>query len=276
MAPCPFRPLAPFSVGPASAPIQIGFLKGRRGAVLAHFAMHSTPFRILCAGAALCALASARGGGDPGMFTGQGDVGTVSMPGTGVFDATRGAYTVGASGANMWFKEDAMHFVWKKASGDLSIAADIAFVGSSAQAHRKACLVIRQNLDPGSAYVDVAQHGDGLTSLQFREAQGGTTQEIQSNVAAPRRVRLDKIGDTVYLSVAAGREEPHPSGASFRLRFADPFYVGLAVSAHDDKAFETAVFSRVELGEASQAAAAPQPGLKIITLPSGDRRVADR
>jgi TolB protein len=161
-------------------------------------------------------------------------------------------------------------------SGDISIAADIEFAGASAQAHRKACLVIRQNLDPGSAYVDVAKHGDGLTSLQFRETQGGTTKEIQSNVAAPRRVRLDKIGDAVYLSVASGGEEPHPSGASFTLHLADPFYVGLAVSAHDDKAFETAVFSRVELGAASPRAAAPQPGLRIITLPSGDQRVADR
>ena len=49
----------------------------------------------------------------------------------------------------------------------------------------------------------------------------------------------------------------------------------LAVSAHDDKAFETAVFSGVELGAASPAAAVPQPGLKVITLPSGDQRVAD-
>jgi TolB protein len=238
--------------------------------------MNSTPFRILCAGAFLCAVAGARAEGDLGIFTGQGDVGAVSKAGTGVFDAARGTYTVGASGANMWFREDAMHFVWKRVSGDVSIAAGIAFVGESAQAHRKACLVIRQNLEPGSAYVDVAVHGDGLTSLQFREEQGGTTKEIQSNVAAPARVRLDKIGDTVYLSVARDGGEPRPSGASFKLSVADPFYVGLAVSAHDDKAFETAVFSRVELGATSPAAAAPQPGLKIITLPSGDRRVADR
>ncbi len=238
--------------------------------------MNSTAFRILCASVLFSTLASAKAEGDLGIFTDQGDVGTVSKPGTGAFDPAQGAYSVGASGANMWFKEDAMHFVWKKVSGDISIAADIQFVGESTQPHRKACLVIRQNLEPGSAYVDVARHGDGLTSLQFREAPGGVTKEIQSNVAAPRRVRLDKIGDTVYLSVSRAGEEPSPSGASFKLRFSDPFYVGLAVSAHDDKAFETAVFSGVELGAASPAAAVAQPGLKVITLPSGDQRVADR
>jgi TolB protein len=212
----------------------------------------------------------------PGAFSGQSDVGTVSRPGTATFDAATGAYTVGSSGANMWFTADAMHYVWKKVAGDGSISADISFVGTSAQGHRKACLVIRQNLDPGSPYVDVAVHGDGLTSLQFRDAEGGTTKEIQSMLASPQRVRLDKIGDTVYLSVARAGEEPHPSGCLFQMHFSNPFYIGLAVSAHDNTAFETAVFSRVEIGPPSPAAAAAHPELKIITLPSGDRRVTDR
>jgi hypothetical protein len=220
-------------------------------------------------------MAQAPAGG-LGVFSGQTDVGTVSRPGTASVDAAAGAYTVGASGANMWFTADAMHFVWKKVAGDGSIAADVSFAGTSAQGHRKACLVIRQNLDPGSPYVDVAVHGDGLTSLQFRDTEGGTTKEIQSMLASPQRVRLDKIGDTVYLSVARAGEEPKPSGCLFQLRFANPFYIGVAVSAHDNAAFETAVFSKVEIGAASPAAAVANPELKIITLPSGDRRISDR
>jgi hypothetical protein len=217
----------------------------------------------------------ARADGGLGLFVDHGDVGTVSTPGRAVYDAAAGTYTVGASGANMWFTADAMQFVWKKASGDFSIAADIAFVGASTQAHRKACLVIRQNLDPGSPYVDVAQHGSGLTSLQFREAQDGVTKEIECMTDSPTRVRLDRIGDVVYLSVGYNGGKPVPSGASFKLHLADPVYVGLAVSAHDDTAFETAVFSHVEIGRASSDASAPQPGLKVITLPSGDKRVTD-
>ncbi|HEY5079733.1 MAG TPA: hypothetical protein VII43_07790, partial [Opitutaceae bacterium] len=99
--------------------------------------------------------------------------------------------------------------------------------------------------------------------------------EIQSMMAKPERVRLDKIGNEVYLSVAAAGEEPHPSGAGHTLHFTEPFYVGLAVSSHDNKAFETAVFSKVEVGAASASAAQPQPGLRVITLPSGDKRVTD-
>ena len=257
----------------------MGFPPGRRPAVwCAPTTMTSITQRLILAFAFLpaCALAQPMFPSELGVFTGQCDVGAVSRPGTTYFDPAHGTYTVGSSGANMWFGEDAMHFVWKKASGDGSIAADVSFLGTSSQGHRKACLVIRQNLSPGSAYVDVAVHGDGLTSLQFRDAEGAPTKEIQANLASPQRVRLDRIGDTVYLSVARAGEEPHPSGASFPLHLDEPFYVGLAVSAHDNAAFETAVFSKVEIGAASAAAAAPQPGLKIITLPSGDRRVSER
>jgi hypothetical protein len=237
--------------------------------------MNTIPFRTLAACLFLSALSAMRAEGNLGLFTDHGDIGTVSKPGTAVFDPAAGTYTVGASGANMWFTADAMQFVWKKKSGDFSIAADIAFVGTSTQPHRKACLVIRHNLDPGSPYADVAQHGSGLTSLQFRAVPDGVTKEIECMTDSPTRVRLDRIGDDIYLSVGYAGAKPTPSGASFKLHVKDPVYIGLGVCAHDDNAFETAVFSHVEIGAASPAAAAPPPGLKVITLPSGDRRVTD-
>ncbi len=239
--------------------------------------MIPTSIKVLLAGACLCAcaLGQAPAGAGLGLFSGQCDIGTVSRAGTGGYDPASATYAIGSSGANMWFTADAMHFVWVKVDGgDGSIAADISFVGASKQPHRKACLVIRQNLEPGSPYVDVAVHGDGLTSLQFREVQDGPTKEIQSDLASPMRVRLDKIGDTVYLSDSRAGEDPQPSGCSFGLHLTGPYYLGLAVSAHDNAAFETAVFSHVVIAQPSPAAAVPRPGVKIITLPTGDRRVA--
>jgi hypothetical protein len=238
--------------------------------------MIPTQIKIFLAGACLCACAhgQAPAGLELGQFPGDSDIGVVSRPGTGTYDAATGSYTIGSSGANMWFGSDAMHFVWVSEGSDTSIAADINFVGTSAQPHRKACLVIRQNLTPGSPYVDVAVHGDGLTSLQFRAVQDGPTKEIQSDLASPKRVRLDKIGDTIYLSDSRAGEDPQPSGCSFGLHLTGPYYIGLAVSAHDNAAFETAVFSHVVIAQPSPAAAVPRPGVKIITLPTGDRRVA--
>jgi hypothetical protein len=232
--------------------------------------------KLLCAVLLLAgAASSAKADSTLGLFTDHGDVGKCSQAGTVTYDAKAGTYTVGAAGANMWFKTDAMQFVWKKVSGDVAISAVIDFVGSSKEPHRKACLVIRQDLTEGSAYVDVAKHGDGLTSLQYRSDKDGATKEIQSMVSAPSKVRLDKIGDMVYLSVAAAGQDPSPAGASVKLHFGGTFYVGLAVSAHNDEAFETAVFSDVKIGKASDLAAVQPSRLHVITLPSGDQRVTD-
>jgi hypothetical protein len=101
-----------------------------------------------------------------GLFEGHGDVGAVGVPGSVAYDAGPKSYLVTGGGENMWFAEDALHFVWKRVSGDVSLAADIRWLGTGGNAHRKACLLIRQSLDPKSAYADAVIHGDGLTSLQ--------------------------------------------------------------------------------------------------------------
>src|SRR5437870_6621432 len=113
-------------------------------------------------------------------FDGRGDVGATKHAGAVEFDAARRAYTVAGGGANMWFTNDAFHFVWKKVSGDVTLGADITLVGPGGDPHRKACLLVRQNLEPNSAYADAALHGDGLASLQYRPASNERTYEIQS------------------------------------------------------------------------------------------------
>ncbi len=209
-----------------------------------------------------------------GDFDGDSDIGAVGLAGS-VERVGAGGYKITGGGANMWFTNDAFHFVWKKVSGDLSLAADISFIGLGGDPHRKACLVIRQGLDPDSAYVDAAQHGNGLTSLQFREFPGGPTREVQAAVAGPARLRIEKRGGEISLWLAATVETMHPSGASTRLMFKEPFYVGLGVCAHNKSVREQAVFSRVEMKPvpASSAKLALLSALETVAVASKDRRV---
>jgi TolB protein len=213
---------------------------------------------------------------DLGSFAGRADVGGPRRAGSAEFVAAQRTYIITGGGANMWFTSDAFHFVWRKVSGDVTLAADIIFRGQGGDPHRKACLLVRQSLEPDSAYADAALHGDGLTSLQYREAKGALTREIQSNVSAPRRLRLEKRGKYVSLSVAREGEALRPAGGSFRLVLEQPFYVGLGVCAHNDNELETAVFSNVELKEGPGPTAA-KPSLlstlETITISSKDRRV---
>jgi TolB protein len=105
--------------------------------------------------------------------------------------------------------------------------------------------------DSATAYVAV--HGSGYAALQYRPSKGALTQEIafdpeapnsnptQSraaslthsiNLTVPKTVRLEKRGDTITLFVSMKGEPLHPTGASIKLHFNEPFYVGLGVASH--------------------------------------------
>lgn len=188
--------------------------------------------------------------GSIGTFESQTDVGSVTPSGTAKYDANRGVYDVTSAGANMWSTVDAFHFVWKKISGDISMAADMTFPETTGthDPHRKAVLILRQTLDADGIYVDAAQHGSGMTALQYRRERGATTQDIELNIDAPQRVRLEKRGDTITMFLSNHGEPLHQVGASIKLHLEDPFYAGIGVCSHNKDAVERATFSHVTFG----------------------------
>jgi TolB protein len=211
-----------------------------------------------------------------GVFENENDIGATRHAGSVEFAAATGDYRVAGGGANMWFTNDAFHFVWKRVSGDVTLAADLSFLGEGGDPHRKACLLVRQNLEPDSPYADAALHGDGLTSLQYRASPNDRTYEIQSGVTAPSRLRLEKRGRYVSMSIAGPDGRLRPAGGSYRLDLTDPFYVGLGVCAHNNDRIERAVFSKVELS--ARPTSNPPPTqlistLETVPLASKDRRV---
>lgn len=213
-----------------------------------------------------------------GVFEGQSDVGSVIPPGTASFDSASGIYTIHSAGANLWGTTDGFHFLWKKASGDVSLTADIDFpekAGTHSE-HRKAILIFRQTLDADGAYVDAAQHGVGLTALQFRDAKGQTTQSIELNIDPPKRLRIEKHGDEFTMFVSFHDEPLHQVGAATKMHLDEPFYAGIGLSAHDPNTTETATFAQVELKPLAAPASPPQmalySSLKAIEIDPGARR----
>ena len=223
----------------------------------------------VCLGALTSAVAQV------GIFDDSANIGPAPANGTGhQFDVQKKIYTVRGGGSNMWFSADAFNFVWKKVSGDVSLAADIVIPPSEGgDPHRKGVVMVRQSLDADSPYADAALHGDGLTSLQYRETKGARTYEIQANRSKPKRLRIEKRGKYVSMSIATEGEELRPAGGSFRLVLEEPFYIGLGVCAHNGSRVETAVFSNVELKTNEKAGTNLLSTLETITVASKDRRV---
>ena len=211
-----------------------------------------------------------------GLFQDHVDLGSVMHAGSAQYDAAHRSYTLTGGGENMWFTADAFQFAWKPASGDITLTADISFLEKGGNPHRKAVLMIRQSLDADSPYADAALHGEGLTSLQFRDAKGGPTHEIQSNISAPSRLRIEKRGDFFYMFLAAAPGEPlRPSGASIKLPLQGSYYIGIGVCSHNKNTVEKAVFSNLEIATPIASAAPPvlYSTLETVTISSTDRRV---
>jgi WD40 repeat protein len=222
------------------------------------------------------ALGSCNNENNLGIFEGNVDVGNVGQKGSVVFSPSDSSYTVSGGGTNMWFDGDQFHYVWKKVSGDVSIAADIQWIGEGIDAHRKACLIFRQDLDTSSVYVDIALHGDGLTSMQYRDTPGGPTREVQSSVSAPQSVGLEKRGDYFSMWVDHGDQNLSFAGGSLKLALHEPFYMGLGVCAHNNDVLETAKFYNVVITSPEQqpdSLMKVQSTLETIDISSFDRRV---
>lgn len=202
-----------------------------------------------------------------GIFTGHADVGTVLHAGSAAFDSSKNAYMLVGSGENMWSTADAFQFAWKKISGDVEISADISFPNPGGNEHKKAVLMLRQSRDADSVYADVALHGNGLTSLQYRDEKGGTTSEVESKMSAPARLRITRLGKYVYISLAQQGSDVHFAGGSVRVPLGDgEIYAGIGVCSHDKNVTEQAAFSNVEIKNVSAAAVEPVPYSSLETV----------
>jgi hypothetical protein len=214
-----------------------------------------------CAIAALIPMAAPA---EPiGQFADHGDIGRPASPGSASYDARTGTYRVTGVGRNMWADHDDFHYVWTRMSGDVIADAKLDFVtpapapGAMGFLHRKGGIVLRQDLDPDSAYVDVLRMGNQQMSLQYREVKGGPTRLIWVNTPRQGAVRLVKIGDYAYLQTLGADGKLHPAGGSFKLRITGPYYIGLGVCPHDDSAHETMDFRDVHIAAAPRATARP-------------------
>ncbi len=211
-----------------------------------------------------------------GLFEGHQDVGEVRHPGSVEYDAAAGTYTVTGSGANMWGARTPSITPGSASAATCRSRQASASSGQGKEPHRKACLIFRQDLDADSAYVDVAVHGDGLTSLQFRDSKGDLTHEVQTSLKEPfDQLLMEKKGKYVRLYSNSHKGWIF-TGAAVRIELREPFYAGIGVCAHNADVTEKATFSRVEL-KPGPPPTWRQPmvysTLETMSFPSTDRRV---
>jgi len=181
-----------------------------------------------------------------GIFDGHTDVGTNIKPGSALYIPATGQYVISGAGYNVWDDHDEFQFVWKKIKGDFIISTRAEFLGGWVNYHRKVGLMARKSLDGNSAHVNTVEHGDGLTSLQFRRSAGAQTEEIKAAITKANVLELERKGNQ-YIMRAAIYGEPFVSDTINNIDLGDEIYVGLFVGSHNSDVVETGVFSNLRI-----------------------------
>ncbi|MGB2629187.1 MAG: hypothetical protein WAK20_20555 [Candidatus Acidiferrum sp.] len=198
-----------------------------------------------------------------GIFDGQSDIGSALVPGSASYDAGTKRYTIDSAGYNIWYTRDEFRYLWKKMSGDASLAAGVTFPNPNGYGDRKAVLMIRQDLDDDSKEILVGLHGLGMIQLAYRSEKGTRTSDMEYRFAGrgrpgadspdslvnimPQRIGIEKRGDSFALFVSVDGEPMHQFGPPIKLHLDGPFYVGIGFCSHLPDKSDRAVFSEVVL-----------------------------
>lgn len=213
-----------------------------------------------------------------GIFDGHGDVGTNVKTGSATFIPSTGQYIVTGAGYNVWGDHDEFQFAWKKMKGDFILCARAEFLGTWVNYHRKVGWMVRKSLDGNSPHVNAVEHGDGLTSLQFRRTAGAQTEEHKLKMTHANILQLERKGDQ-YIMRAAIYGEPFQTDTVTGIGLGDEVYVGLFVGSHNSDVLETGVFSNVNIsvpykGESNQQTQMTLgSNLEVMEIASGHRDV---
>ena len=189
-----------------------------------------------------------------GIFQGQSDIGGALVPASASYDPDTKQYTINSAGYNIWYTRDEFRYLWKRMSGDVSLAADVTFPNPEAYGDRKIVLMIRQDLDDDSREIMArgARYGDGPSrpacaeewldyghaiSLQRKHCQG----------IMPQRIGIEKHDDCFALFVSVKGEPMHQFGPPISLHIDEPFYVGIGFCSHYPVTVDTGVVANVIL-----------------------------
>ncbi len=205
------------------------------------------------------------------------DVGAPALTGSTAYDPATQTYTITGAGTNMWGERDEFHAAWTPLAGDFLLTADVAFEGEGVDPHRKLGWIVRPSLEADAPYVDVAVHGDGLTSMQFRRVAGAETEEVPSSLTAPDVIRLERR-DGVYTMSVARRGEPFVTDTLRGVDLGDDVLAGLFVCSHNPEVRETGVFRNVRIVRPAPADFRPYQDyigsrLEILDVQTGHREV---
>ncbi len=171
------------------------------------------------------------------------DIGTVGMAGS--TSSNGDTVTVQGSGADIWALADQFQYAYQPLQGDGVLFARVDSQTVS-DPWAKAGIMIRNTLDPNSAYAfALVSPGNGV-AFQSRVSAGGvSTHQFGALVPAPYWLELVRSGNVFTAYAASDGQNWTQVGTPQTISMSSNVYIGLAVTAHNNAALSTAVFSNI-------------------------------
>lgn len=182
-----------------------------------------------------------------GSFTNSDDVGGPRLKGAAEYDAATGQYRITGTGSDIWGKADQFHYLWREMSGNFAVTATAKFL-SEGIGHRKAVIMLRKTVEADSPFVQLAIHGDGTLSVQFRSTKADDTNTVDFPNEGPGTWKLKLVREGSTITVSTGKNETSLRELGHTMtQLGSPVLVGLGVSSHTQEATCTVLFSDVSV-----------------------------
>lgn len=176
------------------------------------------------------------------------DIGAPTLTGNQYVNG--GTWTVNASGNDIWGTSDQYHFDWQSMASDGSVSAHVASE-SNTDPWTKAGVMLRLTTDPGSPYYGIlVTPGHGI-QVQYRTAQGGTTQQIAAGTGtAPTYLMVSRTGTTFTAYTSSdGSNWTLVAGSSVTIgSLTGTLLAGLATTSHNSTLLATVVYDTISTG----------------------------
>ncbi len=172
------------------------------------------------------------------------DIGNPLPAGSQVLNS--GVWTIQAGGTDIFGTTDQFHFVWQPLAADGGISAHVASQ-TTTSSWAKAGVMLRQTIDPGSAYYAVfVTPGNGVV-VQYRTTQGGTTKQIAGFTGTvPAYLKVSRSGSTYTAYTSSDGVTWTPlTGSSVTLTMNGSILAGLAATSHNVKSLGTITYDKV-------------------------------
>jgi regulation of enolase protein 1 (concanavalin A-like superfamily)/mono/diheme cytochrome c family protein len=185
------------------------------------------------------------------------DVEGVLLASSASYSPQTDIFTVNGAGGDFWGTSDALTFLYRQISGNVTITARVLSMDHS-DIWAKAGVMIRDTLAGNSrAVISVVTPSNGA-QFQYRTSTGGSAAAVDGpTVTAPYWVRLTRAGNVFTAYVSPDGNVWTQTGTR-TITIATTAYVGLVVASHNTSVLNTTRFDNVSV-------VTPNPSVAVVS-----------